>query len=57
MSKNSVPTTPNKVKNTIGNKTIDLPNDFENKYEKLKQSDAPKTKPKAVCVSSRSRNP
>ena len=57
MSKNSVPTTPNKVKNTIGNKTIDLPNDFQNKYEKLKQSDAPKTKPKAVCVSSRSRNP
>ena len=56
-SKNSVPKTPNRVKNTIGNKIIDLPNDFENKYEKLKQSDAPKTKPKFACVSSLSRNP
>ena len=57
MSKNSVPTTPNKVKNTIGNNTIDLPSDFENKYEKLKQSDAPKTNPNAACVSSLSRKP
>ena len=57
MSKNSLPTTPNRVKNTIGNKTIDLPNDFENKYEKLKQSDVAKTKPRAVCVSSLSKNP
>ena len=57
MSKNSVPTTPSKVKNTSGNNTIDLPSDFENKYEKLKQSDAPKTKPNAACVSSLSRNP
>ena len=31
--------------------------ELENKYEKLKQSDAPKTKPKAACVSSLSRNP
>ena len=29
----------------------------ENKYEKLRQSDAPKTKPNAACVSSLSRNP
>ena len=57
MSKNSVPTTPNKVKNTIGNNTIDLPSDFENKYEKLRQREAPKTKPNAACVSSLSRKP
>ena len=57
MSKNSVPTTPSNVKNTIGKSTIDLPNDFENKYEKLKQSDAPKTRPKAACVSSLSKKP
>ena len=57
MSKNSVPTTPNKVKNTIGNNIIDLPSDFENKYEKVRQREAPKTKPNTACVSSLSRKP
>ena len=57
MSKNSVPTIPNNVKNTNGKSTVALPSDLENKYEKLKQSAAPKTNPSEVCVSTLSRKP
>ncbi len=57
ISKNSVPTTPNSVKNTNGKSTIALPSDFENKYEKLKHSAAPKTNPSEACVSSLSKKP
>ena len=57
ISKNSVPTTPSKVKKTNGKRTIVLPSDFENKYEKLKESDAPKTRPNEDWVSSLSKKP
>jgi hypothetical protein len=57
ISKNSVPTTPSKVKKTSGKRTIVLPSDFENKYEKLKESDTPKTRPNEDWVSSLSKKP
>ena len=57
ISKNSVPTTPSKVKKTNGKRIIVLPSDFENKYEKLKQSDTPKTSPNEAWVSSLSKKP
>ena len=46
-----------RVEGQLGNDAVKADEELENKYEKLKQSEAPKTKPNAACVSSLSRNP